>query len=1143
MAAIKGAVRRSQLVTTYGVGSVIALADESFMVAGIDKWGISTANLHEPRLERELMVGGFVVPPATDDGDIPVVRFPRWYSCPKCKRLDEHRRLTTFESNTCGDCSRPLVPSRFVMVCPRGHIDDFPYIRWVHEGRPSEGTTHTLTIESRGATASLRDIEIRCTCGRTRTMDKAFDKFALRDVTKCFGNRPWLGREQEDCDQQVRALQRGASNVWFGSHRSVISIPPWSDTAFQLLDKHWDIFRALPPAALGPAIEAVGLTAGTNFTTADLVEAVQERKRRQEGLVGPTSEEEVRRDEYRALTLGQDDSAGAQFAAYESTRSESVSRSISRVMLVTRLREVRALQGFSRILPPGGTEGLAPLFTADPGWRPAIEVRGEGLFLVLDASCVEEWERRDNVLRRIQALDHRYAERATKMGPRARARDHASLRPDPHARTCPHRPARPRRRLSGGVAPRAALRLRRHVRPPHLYRDHRLRREPRRPGSPRKPRAAGRGVALLHGEGFMVFGRPHLRRDRGAGGGRSQPCRVPRMHAPPGDQLRGDERPPRPSAPHRITRRRRAGLPHRPARLMARMLPPTIAHDHGSRAERTVFRKLKEETPDTWVALHSVGLINHASKPWAEIDFVVITVDGVLCLEVKGGSVVHREGDWYQNERRMKESPFAQAGGGASALYDYLATHVQPVRHSFVGHGVLFPEATFSLDLPAVDRQMIFDDRDLPRPMSDYIERLTRYWQTNLQRKFGRQPQGLDRAARSLVVHELAPDFELVPSLRARLHDVEDELIRLTEQQKELLDGLIETPRVVVRGGAGTGKTLIACAEAARLSETGKDTLLVCYSARLAAHLRPLLSMAGVRVAHLHGLMSELIEEAGMRDRLPAVHARDLFDIHYPELAIEALEQLGRFGSVDALVVDEAQDILKPLHVLFLDALLEGELAGGTWRLFHDPNQDIFLGGPPAELDRLETVATCYRLTRNCRNTREVAMATSILSGVAVSETLDVDGPDVSEHWYADTRTQHKLLLGQLRTWVEQGVSPADITILTPGRLERSPLAEIQPSKLPRPIVDVSHAGSDDPNKIRFSTVASFKGLESEAVLLTGVSDLTETTTLSLLYVAASRARVLLSLVLDEQSRAAYIERARDVVERLVEARASGAVD
>jgi hypothetical protein len=564
------------------------------------------------------------------------------------------------------------------------------------------------------------------------------------------------------------------------------------------------------------------------------------------------------------------------------------------------------------------------------------------------------------------------------------------------------------------------------------------------------------------------------------------------------------------------------------------MFPPTIADDHGSRGERMVFRKLKDETPDTWVALHSVGLVSHATKPWAEIDFVVITDDGVLCLEVKGGTIIHRDGDWFQNERRMKESPFAQAGGGASALYEYLAERVPAVRRSFVGHGVLFPESPFVYELPAADREMIFDDSDLVRPMSAFVDRLAEYWKHVIERRRGYMPQELDRAARSLILHQLAPDFELVPSLRARLHEVDDELIRLTTQQRKLLRGLVETPRVLVRGGAGTGKTLIACDEATRLAETGRRTFFVCYGSRLAGHVKPILEPAGVQVVYLHGLMHDLIEEAGLKERLPSVEPRDLFDVYYPEVALDALQMLERFESVDALVIDEGQDLLKPPWVLFLDALLVGELSGGTWRLFHDPNQDIFRGGPAAELERLEKIATCYRLTQNCRNTREVAMATSILSGVAVSETLVALGPAVIEHWYTDRGSHTNALLRQIREWLDGGLIPGDITVLSPGRFEDSVLATIDPGRLPRAVVDVSHAESTEPNRIRFSTVAGYKGLESEAVLLTGFADLTELSTLSLLYVGASRARALLGLVLDEQCREAYVERARDVVERLI---------
>lgn len=422
MASVKGKVRRSQIVTTYGVGAIVALEDESFMVAGIDNWPVTEPNLHEPRLERELQINGFVVPPAGDDdsADIPVVRFPRWHYCSKCGRLDDHAELTSnFDSNQCNDCNGPLVPSRFVAVCPRGHINDFPYRRWVHHEHPEDGKNHELRIETRGATASLRDIEIICnTCGAKRTMDKSFDRFALKDITRCFGDRPWLGRSaSEPCEEPMRTLQRGASNVWFGSHRSVISIPPWSDSAFQLLDKHWDFLRAMSGVALETAIESAKLAEGTPFTTADLVEAVKERKRRQEGGGGPTDEQSIRRDEFRALSAGQEDQPGNQFAGYSAPLTAGVRPFFQQSVVVTRLREVRALQGFTRILPPGsGSDQLASLFLNDPGWRPAIEVRGEGLFLVLDAESLVEWEGRTKVRERIQRLDDRYRERAERWG-------------------------------------------------------------------------------------------------------------------------------------------------------------------------------------------------------------------------------------------------------------------------------------------------------------------------------------------------------------------------------------------------------------------------------------------------------------------------------------------------------------------------------------------------------------------------------------------------------------------------------------------------------------------------------------------------------------------------------------------------------
>ena len=159
---------------------------------------------------------------------------------------------------------------------------------------------------------------------------------------------------------------------------------------------------------------------------------------------------------------------------------------------------------------------------------------------------------------------------------------------------------------------------------------------------------------------------------------------------------------------------------------------------------------------------------------------------------------------------------------------------------------------------------------------------------------------------------------------------------------------------------------------------------------------------------------------------------------------------------------------MKPPWLLLLDALLRDELSGGSWRLFHDPNQDIFAGGPPAELEQLEQLATCYRLTQNCRNTREVAMATSILSGVALSETLVAEGPEVTELWYPDARVHEKDVLKLLRAWLDDGVAPEAITVLAPTKFDNSILASTSPERLPRPIVDVSQADSSEPTRFAF---------------------------------------------------------------------------
>jgi len=422
---IKGSVRSGQLVTTYGVGAMVAAGNESFIVAGIDRWNRDEDfEFHEPRLERMLHVQAFMRPPSTgesDSWDVPVRRFPLYHSCPTCHRLNDIKYFESpFGQCVCSLCDdQPdLVPSRFVTACEDGHLDDFPYYVWVHRNHPHEDSNgkSKLKLRTLGEGAGLRDVIIECSCGAKESMDGAFGKKALQGVKRCSGNRPWLaGGEAEGCDKNLITIQRGASNVWFSDTVSAISIPPWSDRAFKVLDRHWKVLKAVPAVALEATIEALGI-ADDEHSVADLLAVAIHRKAQETDDVDM---KDVKSQEYEALMRGAAERPDHQFVCVPAAEPGELAKDwIPVVNQVTRLREVRVLRGFSRLLPPKGADAddghdgsgnVVRLPGPEHGWLPAIEVIGEGVFLELTSPRLAEWESRPKVQARVARLAQRYA--------------------------------------------------------------------------------------------------------------------------------------------------------------------------------------------------------------------------------------------------------------------------------------------------------------------------------------------------------------------------------------------------------------------------------------------------------------------------------------------------------------------------------------------------------------------------------------------------------------------------------------------------------------------------------------------------------------------------------------------------------------
>ncbi|MFJ3496445.1 DrmB family protein [Streptomyces sp. NPDC086091] len=430
----RGAVRRAQAITTYGVGALVAVDHESFVVSGLDdaerSWtAAESPRVHERRLARLLDVDCFRLPPASDDRSrdgVRVRRFPLMHSCPECSELRRHRDFNPPAGRSvCGTCEVELVPSRFVVACEAGHLDEFPYWQWVHRSAERGATSAgrcggTLQLRTSGRTSSLRSILVSCTCGRAPevSMEGSFRRHALRDLgLRCQGSRPWLGSTApaQECGLPLRTLQRGSSAVWQPVLKSALSIPPWSTGRADPLAAHWNALRVYDTSKEVETYLRGAFPDGCPVPL-DEVMALLEAEREEDPEVGtaPTFDHRyraLRGKEYERLRAGNEEgehSHEEQFVCESPLGDPSVlgPLGVTGPMLVKKLREVRALKAFTRLADPDATTEVRemPLSGSPLRWLPAMEVRGEGIFLRLDEDRLGVWEKGAAVTARVERM-------------------------------------------------------------------------------------------------------------------------------------------------------------------------------------------------------------------------------------------------------------------------------------------------------------------------------------------------------------------------------------------------------------------------------------------------------------------------------------------------------------------------------------------------------------------------------------------------------------------------------------------------------------------------------------------------------------------------------------------------------------------
>ena len=439
-----GQARPSQLITTFGVGSVIDLPSMSVIVRGLDAWSPERQDtIEEPRLLakiREVLgdqVRALRSPPwdpsERDDPwsrvGVPVTPFPRWVRCPRCHRLGPldppgqfeliHRfgrrpDLAKFvhahcpkQATTRNANKRACVPARFLVVCEVGHLDDFPYVDYVHAqaAQPCDGPQ--LTMRDASSTLGPR-VTVRCTeCGESRNIQEAAGRDGWEKLPACRGRHPHLQRFSP-CGRPLRLIVLGASNLWFGVTASALHLPQGQSVEDQI-SAHWDILGAQPNAAVAQAIiDGMDALRGLRVTPIEEVWACIE-KIRAAGGPALAAQDGLLDAEWRLLSRPTTDRQDADFRAVPTLTPRGYDRLLDQVVLVSRLREVRALLGFTRLAAPDRDDlqpvQRVPLARSAPTWIPAVEQRGEGVFLELREHAVAHWAAQATGHERMQALE------------------------------------------------------------------------------------------------------------------------------------------------------------------------------------------------------------------------------------------------------------------------------------------------------------------------------------------------------------------------------------------------------------------------------------------------------------------------------------------------------------------------------------------------------------------------------------------------------------------------------------------------------------------------------------------------------------------------------------------------------------------
>jgi ATP:corrinoid adenosyltransferase len=479
---------------------------------------------------------------------------------------------------------------------------------------------------------------------------------------------------------------------------------------------------------------------------------------------------------------------------------------------------------------------------------------------------------------------------------------------------------------------------------------------------------------------------------------------------------------------------------------------------------------------------------------------VIVPNKGFVCLEVKSAKKYQLTGNgkWQRYDElsngwvNYSRSPWVQVTTNKHALVNILQKRCG-CRSLPCGYGaaVLFPRATMHGKLPAGEDNpvMVIDSRGIDQLAQTIMDILDRWWKG--EGKTGEIKQ-----------HLCPRGAQFCSSLSLDIQQQNSKLIRLTDRQFRIIQGLRRNKMIQVLGGAGTGKTLIGLELAKEAIREGQRVLFLCFSRKLSSWIASNIQEKLFLATNFHGLARKYATAASIK--WPGNPDDTFWKEGVSELLLEAIYSLGRKSKFDTIIVDETQDFIGEWLIPTTELWNES----GKFIMFGDENQAVF-GGQVFEHKQVVK----FVLQDNCRNTKQVAI---LCNKILKSAGVDVDQESVNFlpegntprlfRWESSGDRKSEAM-AQIQQWKSEKLSFNQVVVLSPWQ-EKNCLGIGQEDKTIDGIPFTRNLDTWRKGKAcLFETIKGFKGLEADAVILVDLTEINTGFTLQDAYIACSRAK------------------------------------